>query len=172
MPSATDMIYCNIETILISMSDPSAGSQYYSFAGKMVINDQTPSPDPKQPYFTIEAGNNLVINVPAGTPLRVQYVVTSAKLASGPYILNGIYFTQTPEEDKSGNKGFPLVTISRETDDNSAVVMGNSTFKLQPGTMNVVDANDYSGYYRYVLVIQDVATGRVGTFDPGYDNGH
>lgn len=170
MSTPTDMIYCKIETILTSMSDPSPGSQYYSFAGKMVITDQTPSGDAKTPYFTIEAGNNLVISVPRGTPLRVQYFVTSGKLASGPYILNGIYFTETPEEDKSGNKGFPLVTISRETAADSSVVTGEYTFKIEPDTMNVVDANDYTGYYRYVLVIQDVATGVVGTFDPGYDN--
>lgn len=166
------MIHCNVTVVLTSMTPPNSGTQFYNITGQLVITGQTPSPDPAQPYFKVGPDNTLMVNVPQNIPLRVQYAINSSQLPAGPYIFNGIYFTETPAEDKAGAKGFPMVIIARDTAENPSATLDGYAFSVTPGTMVVVDSNNYNGYYSYDLVIQDVSANTVGIMDPGYDNEH
>lgn len=96
-------------------------------------------------------GTTLIIKLPAGTPVELNY-----QLPDPDYALLGVAFN--PVDGGVGRKEFPSIAIERD---------------LVGSEMTVLDASlaeDENVDYFYVILVQQVSTGDIGVIDPDIES--
>ena len=160
------MIYCQVNVIMNTFTPSSISGMPATVGATMEITGQTPNPS-GAPYFSLQ-NNQLAVNVPTGTPARVEYTLENATGSKDIFYIFGMFFSNAPKKVEHDIGMFPLVLIAQGVPVQAS--MDDQDISPQEYTVSVVDQNDRSGLWQYTIGIQDLNTGMTGVFDPGIVN--
>ncbi len=162
------MINCHVNVTMTSFTPSKEPGGYAEVTATMELTSQTPNPDTSAPpYYTLE-DDTLQVAVPKGTPCRAEYTLINKTGSTDLFYIFGAFFTYGPKQVSQNIGAFPVVMLVGDI----AVKANIDGYDVTPSTytISIVDSNEKSGYWEYTLGIQDLNSGSIGLFDPGYDN--
>ena len=160
------MIYCHVNVIMTGFTPSATPGMPAEVTATLELTEQTPNPK-GAPYFTMKNGN-LSVDVPKGTPARVEYSLVNQTGSSDIFYICGMFFTNPPAKVEDDIGTFPLVLIAQDV----PVKVRMEDYEIQPApyTTTVVDQNSRPGFWEYTICIQDLNTAVIGLLDPGVQN--
>lgn len=160
------MINCHVNVIMNAFTSSPTTGVPADIDATMELTTQTPNPS-GDPYFSI-LDDQLSVNVPQGTPVRIEYSLVNQTGSDDIFYIFGMFFSHAPQRVQQNVGVFPLVLIAQGVPLQASM----EDLDISPATytVSVVDQNDQYGLWEYTIGVQDLNTGEIGTFDPGIVN--
>lgn len=158
------MINCHLNVIMTTFKPH--GQKPADVAATLELTSQTPNPG-GSPYFSL-TGDKLAVNIPIGTPGRIEYSLIDKTGDSDTYYIFGMFLSKASKHVEQDAGMFPLVLIAQ--DDPVQASMLGYDISPAPNTVSVIDRNGANGFWEYSVGIQNLNTGVIGILDPGIDN--
>jgi hypothetical protein len=163
----SSMIKCNLNVNMTAFTPSSAKGTPASVTATLDIKGQTAPPDGGAPYFTMKDGT-LYVNVPDGTPARLQFFLVNQTGDATAYGLCGVFMQSVPKGYTQVSGEFPLIVISGNI--SVQVTWGLYSFTPSVNSLSVVDTNTMDGAWEYALGVQNFSTLEIGIYDPEVEN--